>query len=88
MSSNFKISNFELTLGCAFRYALGRRTYVVSHVVDEILNNWEELSKSFKERTVKEIIEYKKDYETLGDSCDESDWMKIVNKFTEDELGN
>ena len=88
MSSNFKISNFELTLGCAFRYALGRRTYVVSHVVDEILNNWEELSKSFKERTVKEIIEYKKDYKTLGDSCDETDWMKIVNKLKEDELGN
>ena len=88
MSSNFKISNFELTLGCAFRYALGRRTYVVSHVVDEILNNWEELSKSFKERTVKEILEYKKDYKTLGDICDETDWMKIVNKVKEDELGN
>lgn len=88
MSSNFKISNFELTLGCAFRYALGRRTYVVSHVVGEILNNWEELSKSFKERTVKEIIEYKKDNGDLGHSCDEVEWMKIVNKFAEDGLGN
>lgn len=88
MSSNFKISNFELTLGCAFRYALGRRTYVVSHIVDEILNNWEELSKPFKERVVREIIEHKEEYKTLGDSCDESDWMKIVNKFAEDELGN
>lgn len=34
----------DITIGCAFRYALGRQTYVVSSVANEIERNIESIS--------------------------------------------
>lgn len=75
-----QIKDPELILSCAFRYALGRRTYVVSAVVDDILSNWNEIHSSTKERFKKEIIEHKNLYGDLGMSCDEAEWNIILNK--------
>ena len=77
---NIHLEDPELILSCAFRYALGRRTYIVSTVVSEILNNWEQINPHVLERFKKEILEHKGLYKSLGMACDEQDWMSIVNK--------
>ncbi len=42
---------------CAFRYALGRQTYVVAEVVEWLEGNFDELSDFHKEIIKKEINE-------------------------------
>lgn len=77
---NIKLEDPESILSCAFRYALGRRTYIVSTVVSEILNNWEQINPHVLERFKKEILEHKEVYKEIGMACDEQEWMSIVNK--------
>lgn len=73
----------SIVLGCAFRYALGRSTYVVGSVVSEILRNWDNLRDGDKERFVREIYEQEKKF-GLGMECDKKDWYKIVDRFHEE----
>lgn len=73
----------ELIWLCAFRYALGRRTYIVSVVCNWLkshaLSNWA------KEIIIKEIEEAeeesKKDkpyyFKSLGDDCDKTRWLEL-----------
>lgn len=68
----------EILLACAFRYCLGRRTYVVSSCVSELKKKYHLLGDHFKERTMKEIDEA--DFEeNLGDSFDAREWRTIRN---------
>lgn len=78
----------SLILICAFRYALGRRTYVVNTVCREILNNWYSIPPSDRELIVREILEHREKFHTLGDQCDERDWMRIVTLASEDAVSN
>ena len=74
---NIKVS--ELTLVASFRYALGRRTYIVSEVVENILKNWNNLSQNMKikmKEEIKEVIENN----TFGDQIDLENWKQIVEK--------
>ena len=75
-----KFTDDRLNLFCAFRYALGRRTYVVSCVVDDIINNWNLLPEHDKNLFKKEIKEYEELYECLGMDCDKEQWYRILNK--------
>lgn len=68
----------QIVLSCAFRYALGRRTYVTSSVAQTIIDNWKSLPDTHKERYKKEIREHKNEFGNLGDSCDEEVWNKIL----------
>lgn len=72
----------DILICCAFRYALGRRTYVVSAIVDYILKNWENFSPYRQEMFQKEIIDYEKAYGNLGQSVDKEQWYKILKKVT------
>lgn len=76
-------------LFCAFRYALGRSTYVVSSVVREIHDNWRGIPESTRKLFVDEILEQKQKFgeRGLGMPCDQKDWMSIVERF-ESESGN
>lgn len=47
--------NEDITIGCAFRYALGRRTYVVDSVASEIERQVQEISTKTLTRLVAEI---------------------------------
>jgi hypothetical protein len=71
----------EITLGCAFRYALGRMTYVVQDVVSDIISNWDNIHENTKERFVKEIEEYRKQWEKCGHDCDDREWQKIIDLY-------
>ena len=67
-----------LTMLCAFRYALGRRTYVTSCTVGDITKNWDELNKYHQSLIQREIDDYKELHGNLGDSCDEQQWNEIL----------
>ena len=69
----------EIILSCAFRYALGRKTYIVGTVVNEIVNNWDAIHKETRKRLQKEIKEYKEKFGDLGMECDEKEWQKILD---------
>ena len=73
-----KIFDKDLILICAFRYALGRRTYVVGTVVDEIVNNWDLLSLRSQALYQREIKEHEKQYGNLGMDMDKEQWYKIL----------
>ncbi len=75
----------ELTLGCAFRYALGRMTYIVGEVVENIIRNWSEIHPSTKERFVKEILEYRKDHGKIGMDMDDKEWQKIIDLYNSEK---
>lgn len=68
-------------LVCAFRYALGRATYVVSIVVNELHSNWSELRESDRELIVREILEHKKKFGKIGHDIDEREWMTLVERY-------
>jgi len=70
-----------ILLFCAFRYALGRRTYVVNTVCQHIHRSWETLSVGDRKQFVEEILEHRDRFKSLGDVCDERDWLSIVDRY-------
>lgn len=55
LDDEFTVS--EETLACAFEYAVGRKSYVVSSVVRDILENAELLSSQTRQTMIKRISE-------------------------------
>lgn len=78
-----KINDKELVLSCAFRYALGRMTYVTEAISNELIQNKESLSKEFKTRIAKEIQEYQNNFGKAGHDCDNNAWNKVKLLFNE-----
>lgn len=61
----------------AFRYCLGRRTYIVSDCVDWLIAYWDEIDKNTKQIILEEIKEaFLKDH--VGDECDAEDWKRVL----------
>lgn len=65
----------DITIGCAFRYALGRMTYVVSSVCDEIERNVDSISLKTRKRFIQEIDEAIKE-KHAGMQMDIDRWQK------------
>lgn len=62
----------------AFRYALGRMTYVVGDVGDCIIRNVDVVDEEFKKNVVREIRE--KEYKNeLGMEMDKKCWIEVKN---------
>ena len=61
----------------AFRYALGRMTYVTGWVSDVIIAQWDNLSTKNRDMIKKEIREAL-DEDKAGMSCDRSAWERIL----------
>lgn len=78
------ISDFEHMLISAVRYALGRRTYIVSLTCRYISEQIPNLSDYCKYIMIKDI----KSREAFGygDTCDKDDWMDLLNKLIEDDM--
>lgn len=70
------MTDYELMLLCAVRYALGRRTYIVGLVCDFITSQIDTLSKECLNTLIRDI----KDQERFGygDECDEARWMQLL----------
>lgn len=75
--------DFTITLNCAFRYGLGRRTYVVSSICNTLYEFRNYLSNHNKQRIINEIEEAQKE-NNLGHSCDRVNWLWLKDKFEED----
>lgn len=68
----------NITLVCAMRYALGRKTYVVSSVVNQIVENWHNIDQSSKEVILEEINDAINKNEA-GMDCDINEWKKVID---------
>jgi len=66
------------TILAAFRYALGRQTYIVSSVVEDILKNWDNIDNNLK-NLIKKEIEEAIEQNRAGMECDIKEWKKILN---------
>lgn len=75
---NKKLKLDEGILFLAFRYAIGRTTYVVSEVVETVIEQWDFVSKQFKELIIKEIKQELSSNDMMMD-MDVRDWTKILN---------
>lgn len=67
----------QIVLDCAFRYALGRMTYVTEAVSNIIIDCWDAIPDSRKEMYCKEIKEAIKN-DTIGMECDKISWKRIL----------
>ena len=74
-----KVSNNTLTIA-AFRYALGRSTYIVEDVVEDIIRNIDNIPESYLVR-MKEEIEEAIDANRAGMKMDKELWKKLVNEI-------
>ena len=61
----------------AFRYALGRATYVVGEVVNTIIANWDSISPSLKYLIQKET-QTALDKKQAGWEMDEKQWRRVL----------
>lgn len=66
----------------AFRYALGRRTYGVGIVADELLRVAAQLDQNTRTIIVREITEADA-RDGLGDACDAARWREVRDRFKE-----
>jgi hypothetical protein len=68
----------DLIYFCAFRYALGRKTYIVSYVVSELKKA--KLSQQTKDQIVNEISLCT----DLGMNCDRLEWLELRDRFEQE----
>ena len=76
--------NMQAILFYAFRYVLGRSTYAVLDVVEEIVRYWGCLAQRHKDLMVKEIKEAI-EKERYGMEIDKDQWMRILQLEKEDQ---
>ncbi|MBU0959330.1 MAG: hypothetical protein KKB31_05285 [Nanoarchaeota archaeon] len=74
-------SDLRLVMICAFRYSLGRRSYMPSSIVDLIIGNPEVFNNNDWDRFIEEIG----DEDNLGNSCDVQTWNKLI-EFSKKQL--
>ena len=79
MKEFIKTVDGEIIIVSAFRYSLGRMTYVVGSIVDFIVENWEGFSLKRQKFFQREIREYKEKHGRLGMKMDEEQWQRILD---------
>lgn len=77
-----------------FRYALGRRTYVVSMCAEALARGWDSLhpkAKAIIERDLREAVNQDEGsradgsgWHPLGDDCDRVRWLELLARIDED----
>ena len=82
-----KTNDINTLIICSFRYALGRKTYVVQEIIDIIHRHYDDLNFSAKNLIVREI---RKEIvcNNAGMTCDQRDWQLchdwLLNKMRAD----
>ena len=69
--------NDQLILLSAFRYALGRRSYIVSTVIEELERNWDKLGE-FQKSELKREIQDAIARNQAGEWIDIEHWEKVL----------
>lgn len=75
---NFNEQDGRQLVVCAFRYALGRMSYVTADVARMIKEHWEELSPSDQKLIHREINEAL-EMDRAGMSCDQAIWRQVLD---------
>lgn len=70
-------TNPRLILISAFHYALGRRTYMPTVIVCELIRNWDALSSTDREQR-QDDIRWAIERDMAGMDCDVREWKKIL----------
>ena len=73
----------RLVLICAFRYALGRATYMPSVIIEELGNCWKDLTESDRKQIISDINHAVK-YDMAGHDCDKKMWSEFAKRHTEE----
>ncbi len=71
-------SDFNDLAICAFRYALGRKTYITSTISYLLAQNKDGLTKSTRAVICRDILRAIKT-ENAGHQCDIESWQKLYN---------
>lgn len=71
-------SEQEEILHCAFRYALGRATYVTGFMADSIIYAWPNLSQRMRNMILKEIVDAF-GREEYGMQMDKEQWQRVID---------
>ncbi len=71
----------NLMMIAAFRYCLGRKTYIVSACVDWLLQYWNEIDDQTK-KLILEEIEEAIEKGCAGDRCDIDCWERVLENKT------
>ena len=75
-------SKLERLLVCSVRYALGRSTYIVSDIVDDVLFHWDDLTDNCKKAIINSI-ECDIAMDNYGMEMDLKEWQKVLVKGRE-----
>lgn len=74
--------DIDVLAGCALRYALGRRTYIVSWVAEIIERHLDEISIHKKEIMIRDIQDAI-DSDNYGMDMDKKVWLKLKDVLME-----
>jgi len=77
-----KINNEETLTAAAFRYALGRSSYIVSSVVEDIIENIDNINNTHLKR-MKEEIEEAINENRIGMKMDKRMWLSLIEEINE-----
>ncbi len=81
---DFGDCNQDILLFCAFRYALGRQTYVVGTIADIIKANWDHMPQSRRNLFRKEIEEAIEQECAGSINVDVPEWLSILHMIDGD----
>lgn len=81
---DFNDCNQDILLFCAFRYALGRQTYVVGTIADIIKANWKHMPQSRRDMFRKEIEEAIEKGYAGSVNIDVPEWLSILHMIDGD----
>lgn len=69
---------------CAFRYCLGRATYIVWDMCRYLEENWNSIHPEFQKIIIKEIIDAER-RDCLGWEQDKHEWLRLLELVLEAE---
>jgi len=70
---------------CAFRYCLGRMTYIVSQMCDYLVDHWTDIEPAYQKMIHKEIEEAL-ELGRAGMEQDQDSWIECLKRIDEIEL--
>ena len=65
---------------CSFRYALGRKTYIVNEVCELLIKYKDWMTTHLKKKICSEI-QIALDRNDVGMDCDRKEWLKVKNEL-------
>lgn len=73
------LRDFQMMLLSAFRYSLGRKTYMSGVCVEWLEKYWDRMPKQYKEQIRNDIAHAIK-HGLAGSDCDVAEWKKLLEK--------